>query len=91
MPHMPCALPSVFFIPCFLSLTNLDYQTMATLPELSTSHANGETQANSAPVGLKVIIAGGGIGGFTAAIALRQQGHDVEVCLVIQSQPKPIF
>jgi len=35
--------------------------------------------ASSAPPGLKVVIAGGGIGGFTAAIALRKQGHDVEV------------
>lgn len=28
---------------------------------------------------LKVIIVGGGIGGMTAALALRQQGHHVEV------------
>lgn len=29
--------------------------------------------------GLKVLIAGAGIGGLAAAIALRQQGHHVEV------------
>ena len=31
------------------------------------------------PLQLKVLIAGAGIGGLTAAIALRRQGHDVEV------------
>lgn len=30
-------------------------------------------------MGLKIGIAGGGIGGFSAAIALRKMGHDVEV------------
>ena len=29
--------------------------------------------------GLKILIAGAGLGGLTAAIALRQQGHDVQV------------
>lgn len=29
---------------------------------------------------LKVLIAGGGIGGLSAAIFLRQAGHIVEVC-----------
>lgn len=29
--------------------------------------------------GLKVLIIGAGIGGLSAAIALRKQGHDVEV------------
>lgn len=36
---------------------------------------------NSAEAGLHVLIIGAGIGGLTAAIALRQQGHRVEVCL----------
>ncbi|KUI53730.1 3-hydroxybenzoate 6-hydroxylase 1 [Cytospora mali] len=31
------------------------------------------------PSRLRVLVAGGGIGGLTAAIALRQQGHEVEV------------
>ena len=31
--------------------------------------------------GLRVLVVGAGIGGLTAAIALRQQGHHVEVCL----------
>lgn len=33
--------------------------------------------------GLKVLIAGAGIGGLVAAIALRQQGHHVEVIYTI--------
>jgi 2-polyprenyl-6-methoxyphenol hydroxylase-like FAD-dependent oxidoreductase len=35
---------------------------------------NGETRA------LKILVIGAGIGGLTAAIALRNQGHDVQVC-----------
>lgn len=42
-----------------------------------TNHKSHHTAA--ARPALKVILTGGGIGGFTAAIALRQQGHDVEV------------
>lgn len=30
---------------------------------------------------LKILIVGGGIGGLTAAIALRKQGHNIEVYL----------
>lgn len=36
---------------------------------------NGNGHASS---GLKIIIVGAGIGGLTAAIALRRQGHNVE-------------
>ncbi|KAL4803143.1 hypothetical protein BDV18DRAFT_145204 [Aspergillus unguis] len=32
------------------------------------------------PQSLHVLIAGAGIGGLSAAIALRKQGHRVEVC-----------
>ena len=35
----------------------------------------------SAPRPLHVVIVGAGIGGCTAALALRQQGHNVTVCL----------
>lgn len=31
---------------------------------------------------LKVLVIGAGIGGLSAAIALRQQGHEVEVCCI---------
>ena len=45
--------------------------------------ANGTNGANDVEIkagpGLKVIVAGAGIGGLAAAIALRQQGHHVDV------------
>jgi len=41
---------------------------------------NTETMdIDSTAEGLKVLIVGAGIGGLAAAIALRQQGHEVEV------------
>lgn len=42
---------------------------------------NTETKmdVNSPANGLRVLIVGAGIGGLAAAIALRQQGHEVEV------------
>jgi 2-polyprenyl-6-methoxyphenol hydroxylase-like FAD-dependent oxidoreductase len=44
---------------------------------LTNGHANGiERQANA---GLKITIVGAGIGGLSAAIFLRQQGHIVTV------------
>ena len=47
-------------------------------PEEQLINMNGHVESTESS-GLKIIIVGGGIGGFSAAIALRQQGHDVEV------------
>lgn len=41
---------------------------------------------STANAALRVLVAGGGIGGLAAAIALRRQGHDVEV-----SKTKPML
>ena len=43
-------------------------------------HTNGLPEDSSN--GLKIIIVGAGIGGLSAAISLRAQGHDVEVSLI---------
>lgn len=42
----------------------------------------GSHEIEYATVPLHVVITGAGIGGLTAAIALRKQGHDVLVCFV---------
>lgn len=50
---------------------------MSTGPECDL---NGDaSQSRSLQQGLKVLIIGAGIGGLTAAIAIRQQGHEVHV------------
>ena len=59
---------------------------MGALSIMDGNLTNGASHPDSTSAGLKVIIVGGGIGGFTAGIALRQQGHHVEV-----SQPLPAF
>ncbi|KAH0345428.1 FAD/NAD(P)-binding domain-containing protein, partial [Aureobasidium melanogenum] len=46
------------------------------------NHVNGSQTGNSSDRSsdpLKIVIVGGGIGGLTAALALRQNGHDVVV------------
>ena len=48
---------------------------------LSNGHLeNGVGNTEKKPGSLRVVIIGAGIGGLTAAIALRRQGHEVLVC-----------
>jgi succinate dehydrogenase/fumarate reductase flavoprotein subunit len=56
--------------------------------EPNSTYTNGDIRSVSATAALKVIIVGGGIGGFSAAITLRQQGHDVEVSQTYHSLPQ---
>jgi 2-polyprenyl-6-methoxyphenol hydroxylase-like FAD-dependent oxidoreductase len=44
-----------------------------TATEGTTSHASDDARP------LKILIVGAGIGGLTAAIALRNQGHDIQI------------
>lgn len=46
----------------------------------------GDIDPRTAQGGLHILIAGAGIGGLAAAIALRQQGHRVEVSKPLTSQ-----
>jgi cation diffusion facilitator CzcD-associated flavoprotein CzcO len=47
------------------------------MSESTMTLTNGNHHAEPSP--LKFIIVGAGIGGLSAAIALRQQGHDAQV------------
>ena len=53
--------------------------------DVESGERDGEVVALDS-IRLKVFIVGGGIGGLTAAIALRQQGHEVQVGMSMSNQ-----
>jgi pyruvate/2-oxoglutarate dehydrogenase complex dihydrolipoamide dehydrogenase (E3) component len=55
--------------------TNPPFDTSRTMT--STNAANAHITGETRP--LKILVVGAGIGGLAAAIALRRQGHGVEV------------
>lgn len=56
----------------------LPYLTISCHPTTAVP-TNLNNMTTNTPQPLKVLIVGGGIGGLTAGLALRRQGHDVQI------------